>query len=128
MASDAEPIQSGDFASAARAIAQRTPLAREQVAGASDETVKRIAKGTIAYYDGMLAARQGDSMVAKAKADELRRVLARSHRSTSIRRTLHSRAARLRSACTRSIAFGRCERASLRWPVLLTPAIARVVS
>jgi tetratricopeptide (TPR) repeat protein len=68
--------QSGDFASAARAIAQRTPLAREQVAGASEETVRRIAEGTIAYYEGMLAARQGDSLAAKAKADEIRRVLA----------------------------------------------------
>jgi len=69
-------IQSGDFASAARAIAQRSPLAREQVAGASEETVKQIAEGTIAYYEGMLAARQGDSIAAKAKAEELRRVLA----------------------------------------------------
>jgi tetratricopeptide (TPR) repeat protein len=68
--------QSGDFATAARAIAQRTPLAREQLAGASDETVKQIGEGTIAYYEGMLAARQGDSATAKAKADELRRVLA----------------------------------------------------
>jgi len=69
-------IQSGDFASAARAIAQRTPLVREQVAGASEETVKRIAEGSIAYYEGMLAARQGDSIVAKARAAEVRRVLA----------------------------------------------------
>ena len=68
--------QSGDFASAARAIAQRTPLAREQLAGASEETVKQIGEGTIAYYEGMLAARQGDSTTAKAKADELRRILA----------------------------------------------------
>jgi Flp pilus assembly protein TadD len=69
-------IQSGDFATAARAIAQRPPLAREQVAGASEETVKRIAEGGIAYYEGMLAARQGDSIAAKAKADEIRKVLA----------------------------------------------------
>jgi tetratricopeptide (TPR) repeat protein len=68
--------QSGDFASAARAIAQRTPLAREQVAAASDEAVKRIAEGRIAYYEGMVAARQGDSLAAKAKADEVRKVLA----------------------------------------------------
>lgn len=64
-------LASGDFDGASRAIAQRTPLAREQVAGARDETVKRIADGTIAYYDGMLAARQGDSVTAKKKADEL---------------------------------------------------------
>jgi Flp pilus assembly protein TadD len=68
--------QSGDFASAARAIAQRTPLARDQVAGASEEKVKQIAEGGIAYYEGMLAARRGDSTAAKAKADEIRSVLA----------------------------------------------------
>lgn len=66
---------SGDFASASRAIARRTPLAREQVAGASDETVKRIAEGSTMYYEGILAARQGDAITAKAKADELRKVL-----------------------------------------------------
>jgi Flp pilus assembly protein TadD len=38
--------------------------------------VKQIAEGVIAYYEGMLAARQGDSTAAKAKADEIRRVLA----------------------------------------------------
>jgi tetratricopeptide (TPR) repeat protein len=68
-------IQSGDFASASRGIAQRTPLVREQVARASDETVKKIAEGTIAYYDGMLAARQGDSATARNKVDELRTAL-----------------------------------------------------
>ena len=64
-------LESGDFDAASRAIAQRTPLAREQVAGATDETVKRIAEGTIAYYEGLLAARQGDSVTAKMKADEV---------------------------------------------------------
>ena len=64
-------LQSGDFATASRAIAQRTPLARDQVAAAQDETVKRIAEGMIAYYDGMLAARQGDSVTATRKGDEL---------------------------------------------------------
>jgi Flp pilus assembly protein TadD len=64
-------LESGDFDAASRAIAQRTPLAREQVAGAVDETVKRISEGRIAYLDGLLAARQGDSVTAKSKADEL---------------------------------------------------------
>ena len=68
--------QIGDFASASRAIAQRTPLVRQQVAGASDETVKRIAEADVAYYDGLLAARQGDAATAKAKADEIGRILA----------------------------------------------------
>lgn len=68
--------QIGDFASASRAIAQRTPLVRQQVAGASDETVKKITEADIAYYDGLLAARQGDAATAKAKADETRSVLA----------------------------------------------------
>jgi tetratricopeptide (TPR) repeat protein len=67
---------SGDFASATRAIAQRAPLAREDVAGASDEAVKRIAEGVTTYYEGMVAARQGDSTTAKAKADELKKMLA----------------------------------------------------
>jgi len=68
--------QIGDFASAARAIAQRTPLARADVAGASEPAVKNIAEGGIAYYEGMLAARQGDSVVARLKADEIRKLLA----------------------------------------------------
>lgn len=68
--------QIGDFASASRAIAQRTPLMRAEVAGASDETVKRIAEAGIAYSDGLLAARQGDSTTAKAKAAEIRSILA----------------------------------------------------
>jgi len=68
--------QIGDFASASRAIAQRTPLAREQVAGASDESVKKIVDADIAYYDGLLAARQGDAATAQAKADEIRSILA----------------------------------------------------
>jgi tetratricopeptide (TPR) repeat protein len=69
-------IESGDFATAARAIAQRAPLARQQVAGASDEKTKQIAEGTIAYEEGLLAARKGDAATAKAKADEVRRLLA----------------------------------------------------
>ena len=64
-------IETGDFDAASRAIAQRTPLAREVVAGATDETVKRITEGRIAYLDGLLAARQGDSVTAKRKSDEL---------------------------------------------------------
>jgi tetratricopeptide (TPR) repeat protein len=69
-------IQIGDFASASRAIARRTPLVREQVAGVSDETVKKIAEADIAYYDGLLAARQGDAASARAKAEEIRTILA----------------------------------------------------
>jgi tetratricopeptide (TPR) repeat protein len=68
--------QIGDFASAAHAIAQRTPLVRQQVAGASDTMVKKIAEADIAFYDGMLAARQGDSATANAKAAEIRSILA----------------------------------------------------
>jgi tetratricopeptide (TPR) repeat protein len=69
-------IQSGDFESASRAIAQRTPLVREQVAQATDEKVKRLVEADIAYYDGLLAARQGDATVAKTKADEFMRIVA----------------------------------------------------
>lgn len=69
-------IQIGDFAGAAHAIAQRTPLARQQVAAASDETVKKITDADILYYDGLLAARQGDAATAKAKAEEIRGMLA----------------------------------------------------
>ena len=67
---------SGDFASASRAIAQRAPLALEDVAGSSDEAVKRIAEGVTTYYEGMVAARQSDSVTAKAKADQLKKILA----------------------------------------------------
>jgi Tfp pilus assembly protein PilF len=69
-------IATGDFGAASRAIARRTPLAREQVAKASDENVKRITESNIAYYDGLLAARQGDAATAKAKADEIMRIVA----------------------------------------------------
>ena len=69
-------IQSGDFESASRAIAQRTPLVREQVAQATDEKVKRLVEADIAYYDGLLAARQGDATTAKTKADDIRRIVA----------------------------------------------------
>ena len=68
--------QAGDFTTASRAIAQRAPLAREQFTGIKDETVKQIAEGASLYYEGMLAARQRDSVTAKSKAEELRRVLA----------------------------------------------------
>jgi tetratricopeptide (TPR) repeat protein len=67
--------QVGDFTTASRAIAQRAPLAREDVAGASDENVKRVAASVTLYYEGLVAARQGDSVTANAKADELRKVL-----------------------------------------------------
>jgi len=69
-------IQIGDFESASRAIAQRTPLVREQVAQATDEKVKRLAEADIAYYDGLLAARKGDAGTAKAKADDIMRIVA----------------------------------------------------
>jgi Flp pilus assembly protein TadD len=72
-------IETGDFATAARAIAQRAPLAREQVADAKDETVKRIVDASIAYQEGLLAARQGDSATANGKADELRKALAQTN-------------------------------------------------
>jgi tetratricopeptide (TPR) repeat protein len=69
-------IQSGDFESASRAIAQRTPLVREQVAQATDEKVKRLVEADIAYYDGLLAARQSDATTAKTKADDIMRIVA----------------------------------------------------
>lgn len=69
-------IQTGDFASASHAIAQRTPLVREQVAAASDPAVKKIADADVAYYDGLLAARKGDAEAARAKAEEIRSILA----------------------------------------------------
>jgi Flp pilus assembly protein TadD len=69
-------IATGDFESASRAIARRTPLVREQVAKASDEAVKHITESNIAYYDGLLAARQGEAATAKAKSDEIMRIVA----------------------------------------------------
>jgi tetratricopeptide (TPR) repeat protein len=69
-------VESGDLASASRAIARRTPLVREQVAQASDEAVKRLTEANVAYYDGLLAARRGDATTAKAKADDIMRIVA----------------------------------------------------
>lgn len=69
-------IETGDFASASRALAQRTPLVREQVAQATETRVKDLVEGDIAYYDGLLAARSGDVSLAKAKADDIMRIMA----------------------------------------------------
>jgi tetratricopeptide (TPR) repeat protein len=69
-------IQSGDFEAASRAIAQRTPLVREQVAQTTDDKVKGLVEADIVYYDGLLAARQGDATTAKAKADDYMRIVA----------------------------------------------------
>jgi tetratricopeptide (TPR) repeat protein len=68
--------QIGDFESASRAIAQRTPLVRQRVAQATDDKVKRLAEADVAYYDGLLAARKGDAATAKAKADDITRIVA----------------------------------------------------
>ena len=68
--------QIGEFESASRAIAQRTPLVREQVAKAADEKVKQLVEADIAYYDGLLAARKGDAETAKAKAGDIMRIVA----------------------------------------------------
>jgi tetratricopeptide (TPR) repeat protein len=68
--------QIGDFGSATRAIEQRTPLVRQQVSQASDGKVKRLAEADVAYYDGLLAARKGDVSTAKAKADDIMRIVA----------------------------------------------------
>ena len=69
-------IYAGEFESASRAIAQRTPLVREQVANATDEKVKNLAEADLAYYDGLLAARKGEATTAKAKADDIMRIVA----------------------------------------------------
>jgi tetratricopeptide (TPR) repeat protein len=69
-------IQVGDFTTAARAISQRTPLVREQVAQATDPRTKDFAEADIDYYDGFLAARSGDATTAKAKADDIMRIVA----------------------------------------------------
>jgi tetratricopeptide (TPR) repeat protein len=67
--------QIGDFESASRAIVQRTPLVRQQVAHATDDKIKRLAEADIAYYEGLLAARKGDGATAKTKADEIMRIV-----------------------------------------------------
>lgn len=66
----------GDFETAARALAQRTPLVRAQVAAATDETVKRLVESDNVYWDGLLAARKGDAATAKAKADSFMTIVA----------------------------------------------------
>jgi len=72
-------LQTGDFESASRALAQRTPLVREQVAQTTDEKVKRLAEADIAYYDGLLAARKADATTAQAKADDYMRIVAQNN-------------------------------------------------
>ncbi len=69
-------LQVGDTAAATRAIAQRTPFVRQQVAQATDEKVKNLTEADIAYYDGLLAAQTGDATTAKAKADDIMRIVA----------------------------------------------------
>ncbi len=68
-------IATGDFVSARQALAKRSPLVREQVA-TSNDTVKKLIEANVAYFDGLLAARQGDTTVARAKADDITRILA----------------------------------------------------
>ncbi|HEV2644481.1 MAG TPA: tetratricopeptide repeat protein, partial [Candidatus Elarobacter sp.] len=68
--------QAGDFAGAARAIAQRTPLVRQQAAQTKNDRLIAQGEADIAYDDGLLAAKQGDFATAKAKAAEIMRLVA----------------------------------------------------
>ena len=68
-------IATGDFGSARRALARRTPLVRQQVATSSD-TLKQLMEANVAYFDGLVAARQGDTAAAMAKADDITRMVA----------------------------------------------------
>jgi tetratricopeptide (TPR) repeat protein len=66
----------GDFETASRALAQRAPLVRAQVATATDEKVKRLVESDNVYWDGLLAARKGDAATARAKADSFMTITA----------------------------------------------------
>jgi uncharacterized protein HemY len=46
------------------------------VAQATDPKVKELTEADIAYYDGLLAARSGDATTAKARADDIMRIVA----------------------------------------------------
>lgn len=63
-------MHSGDFAAAESALTERAALMRQQAAETGTEQFSRGQERGILYFDGMLAARQGDAETARAKAAE----------------------------------------------------------
>lgn len=65
----------GMFGKAEKAIARCKKLMMEQADEVGTEEFRRQQTATIAYFEGMLAARQGDYPMATAKAEEFMKIL-----------------------------------------------------
>ncbi|MFL5576442.1 MAG: hypothetical protein ACJ79S_10790 [Gemmatimonadaceae bacterium] len=69
-------IHSGDVDAARRALEQRSALLRKQATAVGTEEFRRTQESDIAFWDGLLAARQKDFATATAKAKEAMRHVA----------------------------------------------------
>ena len=69
-------IHVGDFPAAERALQQRTPLMMQQADAAGSEAFRRAQQANVAYFDGWLAARKGDSAAARRATDQVATLVA----------------------------------------------------
>lgn len=63
-------IHSGDYDTASAALAERATAMRAQAESVGTEQMIRRTNANVVYWEGMMAARQGDAETAQAKADE----------------------------------------------------------
>jgi tetratricopeptide (TPR) repeat protein len=64
-------VHYGDYETAAEALQARSALQRAQAEEVGTESIGRATEANIAYFEGLLAARQGDVQTAQAKATEI---------------------------------------------------------
>lgn len=69
-------IDTRDFPAAEAALAQRTPLMRQQSEQAASAGFRRAQDANIAYFNAWLAARKGDYATARRETDRLTAVVA----------------------------------------------------
>jgi tetratricopeptide (TPR) repeat protein len=69
-------IHTGDFAAAAAALTQRTPLLTQQAAEMGDAAFRRRSEANVAYFEAWLAARKGDYAAAGRSADRMATLVA----------------------------------------------------
>ncbi|MGH7521136.1 MAG: hypothetical protein ACREMI_07640 [Gemmatimonadales bacterium] len=69
-------IDTRDFAAAQAALAQRTPLMRQQSEQAASAGFRRAQDANIAYFNAWLAARRGDYATARRETDRMAAIVA----------------------------------------------------
>jgi tetratricopeptide (TPR) repeat protein len=69
-------IDTRDFAAADAALAQRTPLMKQQSDQAASAGFRRAQDANIAYFNAWLAARKGDYATARRETDRMTRIVA----------------------------------------------------